>query len=63
MSQFVNCGFIEQETENGFHQKLLRLKIDKYCDSQENSLNIKQEDHLDAVHSIRLHKQKAKNKS
>ena len=59
-SEFVNCDLIEQEIENEFNQNLLRLKFDKHYDSRANSLKIRRAKQLDAVRSMRQHKQKTK---
>ena len=30
MAAFVNCGLVEQEIQNEFNQKLLRLRFNEY---------------------------------
>lgn len=40
MAAFVNCDLVEQEIQNEFNQKLLRLKFNEYRDAIENSVKI-----------------------
>lgn len=42
-SSFLNFDLINQEIENEFNQKLLKLKFDEYLNSRQNSLKIKRD--------------------